>query len=112
MRTLITGAPGFVGSAVLRQLLKAGHDVRVLVRTSSDRRNIAGLPVEIVHGDLNDRPSLDRALRGCQALFHVASDYRLWVPKPDEIYKTNVTGTVNIMQAAALSERGSPFPSR
>jgi dihydroflavonol-4-reductase len=101
MKTLITGATGFVGSAVLRQLLKAGHDVRVLVRISSDHRNIAGLPVEIVHGDLNDRSSLVCALRGCQTLFHVAADYRLWVPKPDEIYETNVKGTVNIMQAAA-----------
>lgn len=82
MKTLITGATGFVKSAVLHQLLNAGHDVRVLVLTSSDRRNITGLPVEIVQGDLNDRSSLDCALLNCQALFHVGEDYRLWVSKP------------------------------
>jgi len=101
MKTLITGASGFVGSAVLRQLIIAGHSVRALVRTSSDRRNLAGLPVEIVTGDLTDRASLDRALVGCSTLFHVAADYRLWVPHAQEIYETNVTGTRNIMLAAA-----------
>lgn len=101
MKTLITGASGFVGSAVLRQLIVAGHSVRALVRTNSDRRNLAGLPVEIVTGDLTDRGSLDRALVGCSTLFHVAADYRLWVPHPEEIYGTNVAGTRNIMLAAA-----------
>jgi len=100
MKTLITGASGFVGSAVLRQLIFAGHSVRALVRTNSDRRNLAGLPVEIVTGDLTDRASLDRALVGCSTLFHVAADYRLWIPHPQEIYETNVTGTRNIMLAA------------
>jgi len=100
MKTLITGASGFVGSAVLRQLIKAGHCVRALVRPNSDRRNLAGLSVEIAIGDLGDRTSLDRALTGCSALFHVAADYRLWVPRPHEIYETNVTGTRNIMLAA------------
>jgi dihydroflavonol-4-reductase len=101
MKTLITGASGFVGSAVLRQLVKAGHSVRALVRANSDHRNLAGLPVEIVTGDLIDRRSLDRALSGCSWLFHVAADYRLWVPKPQEIYENNVIGTRNIMIAAA-----------
>jgi dihydroflavonol-4-reductase len=101
MKTLITGASGFVGSAVLRQLIIAGHSVRALVRTKSDRRNLVGLDVEIVTGDLTDRGSLDRALVGCSTLFHVAADYRLWVPHPQEIYETNVTGTRNIMLAAA-----------
>jgi len=101
MKTLITGATGFVGSAVLRQLIAAGHSVCALVRPRSDRRNLSGLPVEIALGDLTDRPSLDRALVGCSALFHVAADYRLWVPRSHEIYETNVTGTRNIMLAAA-----------
>ncbi len=100
MRTLITGASGFVGSAVVRQLIEAGHCVRALVRPHSDRRNLAGLTVEIAVGDLRDRTSLDRALEGCSALFHVAADYRLWVPRSHEIYETNVTGTRNIMLAA------------
>ena len=101
MKTLITGATGFVGSAVLRQLINAGHSVRALIRPNSDRTNLAGLPVEICTGDLTDRPSLDRALAGCSTLFHVAADYRLWVPNPQSIYEANVTGTRNIMLAAA-----------
>jgi dihydroflavonol-4-reductase len=101
MKTLITGASGFVGSAVLRQLIAADHTVRALVRPNSDRRNLAELPVEIVTGDLTDRASLDRALLGCSALFHVAAVYRLWVRQPQEIYEANVNGTHNLMIAAA-----------
>ena len=100
MKTLITGASGFVGSAVMRELVREGHEVRALVRPTSDRRNLAGLPVEIAIGNLDDRASLDRALEGCSLLFHVAADYRLWVPDPEEMYKTNVNGTANIMEAA------------
>lgn len=100
MKTLVTGATGFVGSAVLRALLKAGHEVRALVRPTSDRRNLEGLAVEPVIGDLSSRGSLDRALAGCDALFHVAADYRLWAPHPQEIYAANVDGTRNIMGAA------------
>ena len=100
-KTLITGGSGFVGSAVLRQLIAAGYSVRALVRSNSDRRNLMGLPVEIVTGDLRDRSSLDRALAGCSSLFHVAAVYKLWVPRQEEIYETNVTGTRNIMLAAA-----------
>jgi dihydroflavonol-4-reductase len=99
--TLITGASGFVGSAVLRHLVKAGHKVRALVRPDSDRRNLAGLPAEICVGDLADRASLDRAVAGCSILFHVAADYRLWVRQPRSIYECNVNGTRNIMSAAA-----------
>jgi dihydroflavonol-4-reductase len=101
LKTLITGATGFVGSAVLRQLIAAGHSVRALVRPNSDRRNLAGLPVEILIGDLTDQPSLNRAMAGCSTLFHVAADYRLWVPHPRAMYETNVTGTRNVMLAAA-----------
>jgi dihydroflavonol-4-reductase len=100
MKTLITGGSGFVGSAVLRQLLAAGHSVRALIRPQSDHRNLAGLSVEIAYGDLTDRRSLDRAMEGCSALFHVAADYRLWTPRSRGIYETNVIGTRNIVLAA------------
>jgi len=100
MKTLVTGATGFIGSAVLRQLLAAGHDVRVLIRPKSNRRNIAALPVEIVYGDLTDRKSLDEGMKGCSRLFHVAADYRLWVREAEEMYEINVVGTRNVMQAA------------
>ena len=100
MTTLVTGATGFVGSAVARQLLDRGETVRVLARPGGDRRNIEGLSVEIAEGDLRDRASLERALAGCDALFHVAADYRLWVPRPDEMYEANVAGTRRLMLAA------------
>ncbi len=100
MKTLITGASGFIGSAVARQLIAAGHDIRALVRPDSDFRNLAGLPVEIVYGDIRDRASLDPAMKGCSALFHLAADYRLWVLRPEEMYETNVAGTRNVMLAA------------
>ena len=101
MKALITGATGFVGSAVLRQLLDEGHEVRALVRPSSDRRNLDGLSLDVAVGDLCDADSLRRAVKGCDALFHVAADYRLWVPKPEEIFRTNVDGTRALMLAAA-----------
>ena len=101
MKILITGASGFVGSGVLRKLLGEGHHVRALVRPSSDRSNLEGTGAEVVTGDLNDRSSLDPAVDGCEALFHVAADYRLWVPRPEAIYSANVEGTRNIMLAAA-----------
>ncbi|MCH8096389.1 MAG: NAD-dependent epimerase/dehydratase family protein [Proteobacteria bacterium] len=97
---LVTGATGFVGSAVARKLLDAGKAVRVLVRAESDRRNIDGLRVEVVEGELGDRDSLARALEGCDALYHIAADYRLWVPDPHRMYANNVDGTRNIMEAA------------
>jgi len=99
-KILITGATGFVGSAVARELIKAGHSVRALVRPKSNLQNLSGLQVETVTGDLKDRVSLDRAIAGCSTLFHVAADYRLWVPDPHKIYETNVTGTRNMMLAA------------
>ncbi|MDA8094719.1 MAG: NAD-dependent epimerase/dehydratase family protein [Betaproteobacteria bacterium] len=101
MTTLVTGATGFVGSAVVRALLARGHHVRALVRPLSDRRNLLGLKLETAIGDLTDRSSLYAALRGCRALFHVAADYRLWVPNPVDLYRTNVEGTRNIMEVAA-----------
>lgn len=100
-RSLVTGATGFVGSAVLRHLLDAGHEVRTLTRPGSDRRNLAGLPgVTVVEGDLANRESLHSAVQGCDYLFHVAADYRLWVPQPDVIYRINVEGTRHLIEAA------------
>ena len=100
MQALVTGASGFVGAAVVRALLAAGHQVRVLLRPQSSRRNLAGLPVEPVIGDLADVGALEAALRGCEALFHVAADYRLWTPDPQALYRSNVDGTRNIVEAA------------
>lgn len=106
MTMLVTGATGFVGSVVARQLLARGESVRVLARPASDRRNLAGLPVEVVEGDLRESASLHRACRGCLGLFHVAADYRLWTPRPGELYDSNVEGTRRLMQAAI--EAGIP----
>ena len=104
MKTLITGASGFVGAAVLRELIKKGHKVKALVRKSSVLDNLKNLDVEIVQGDLKDRDSLKKCLKDCKYLFHVAADYRLWVPKPEEIYENNVLGTENLMEEALNSE--------
>ena len=91
--TFITGATGFVGSAVARCLLKRGHRLRVLSRPNNDRRNLEGLDIEIVEGDLGDPVSYTHTLAGCDALFHVAADYRLWVPNASEMNRANVEGT-------------------
>ena len=104
MKTLITGATGFVGAAVLRELLKKGHKVKALVRQSSILDNLKNLDVETVKGDLKDRDSLKECLKDCKYLFHVAADYRLWVPRPQEIYQNNVVGTENLMEEALNSE--------
>jgi dihydroflavonol-4-reductase len=100
VRALVTGATGFVGAAVARRLITAGHTVRVLVRPKADRRNLRGLDVEVAEGDLTDRASLDRAVKGCAAVFHVAADYRLWVPNSKSMYATNVDGTRAVVEAA------------
>jgi len=97
---LVTGANGFVGSAVARRLVQTGHQVRALVRPTSARINLAHLPVEIVEGDLGDADSLARATNGVRFLFHVAADYRLWARDPADIVRTNVEGTRTIMNAA------------
>ncbi len=98
--TLITGATGFVGSAVARTLLARGHTLRLLVRRGSDRSNIADLPAELAEGDLTDPASLARAAEGCRYLFHVAADYRLWVPDPERMMQANVDGTRALLLAA------------
>lgn len=101
MRALVTGTSGFVGSAVARRLAADGHDIRVLVRPTSDRRNLEGLSVEIVEGDLAQPETLKPAVAGCDAVFHVAADYRLWVPDGGaSMYRANVDGTRDLIRAA------------
>ena len=100
MTTLVTGAAGFLGSHVARQLLARGDSVRVLMRPSSNNRAISDLPLEYVTGDLRDAASLDRAMAGAKRVFHVAADYRLWAKNPREIYDSNVGGTKNLLAAA------------
>jgi dihydroflavonol-4-reductase len=100
MTSLVTGATGFLGSHVARQLCARGERVRVLARSTSDRRALKDLPVETVEGDLRDSASLDKALAGISRVFHVAADYRLWARDSREIYESNVTGTRNLLAAA------------
>ena len=100
MTTLVTGAAGFLGSHVARQLLARKESVRVLLRPTSQNRAIADLPLEYATGDLRDPASLDRAMNGVRRVFHVAADYRLWARRPKEIYESNVTGTKNVLEAA------------
>lgn len=103
---LVTGATGFVGSAVVRQLLDRGAAVRVLARAGSDRANIRDLPVEVAEGDLLDPATLAGPVRGCEGVFHVAADYRLWTRDPDAMFWANVDGSAAIVRAAA--EAGVP----
>lgn len=100
MTTLVTGAAGFLGSHVARQLVARGEDVRVLVRASSSNRAISDLSLEYVTGDLRDAASLERAMNGVQRVFHVAADYRLWAKRSQDIYDSNVGGTKNLLTAA------------
>ena len=98
---LVTGASGFVGAAVVRRLLDAGEAVRVLMRPGSDRRNIDGLDVEVVEGDLLAPETLGPAVKGCRALYHVAADYRIWTRDPAAMFRANVDGSAAIVRAAA-----------
>lgn len=100
MKVFVTGATGFIGATLTRELLKEGHEVRVLARPGSDRRNLSGLEVEIHEGDLRNPSSLREGIAGCEHLFHAAADYRLWTRRPAEMYESNVTGTRNILEAA------------
>ncbi len=99
-KTLVTGGTGFVGRAVVEELLAAGREVRVLVRDPAHPA-LQGLKVEKARGDLKDLVSLKAATKGCTHLFHVAADYRLWVPDPQEMYAVNVQGTQDLLTAAA-----------
>jgi dihydroflavonol-4-reductase len=100
MTPLVTGATGFLGSHVARQLVASGENVRVLLRPSSNNRAISDLPLEYVTGDLRDPASLDRALRDVKRVYHVAADYRLWAKRSKDIYDSNVGGTKNLLEAA------------
>jgi len=100
MTTLVTGAAGFLGSHVARQLVARGESVRVLVRASSSNRAISDLSLEYVTGDLRDAASLDRAMAGVKRVYHVAADYRLWAKRSQDIYDSNVGGTKNLLAAA------------
>ncbi|HUS20324.1 MAG TPA: hopanoid-associated sugar epimerase [Terriglobales bacterium] len=103
MLILITGATGFVGSHVARELAAQGADLRLLVRSTSNTKNLEGLKADRVTGDLRDPGSLKLAMSGCEFVFHVAADYRLWTPSPHEMYQANVEGTRAIIQAARES---------
>jgi dihydroflavonol-4-reductase len=103
MKVFITGATGFVGSHVARALAAQGADVRLLVRSTSRLDNIADLRAETVTGDLRDPESLKKAMAGCEFVFHVAADYRLWVRDPEQMYRSNVEGTRAIIRAAQES---------
>lgn len=100
MLAFVTGATGFLGSHVARVLAEQGAELRLLVRPTSDLRNLDGLNAERVEGDLRDAASIEKALSGCDVVFHVAADYRLWVRDPDQMYGSNVEGTRSLLEAA------------
>jgi dihydroflavonol-4-reductase len=100
MLAFVTGATGFVGSHVARVLSEQGADLRFLVRSGSDLRNVQALQADRVVGDLRDPESIERAMSGCDVVFHVAADYRLWVREPEQMYRANVEGTRAVLNAA------------
>ena len=97
---LVTGASGFVGSAVARLLSARGFEVRVLVRKSSPRANLEGFACSVAEGDMREPDDVRAAMQGAQYLFHVAADYRLWARDPEEIVRNNLNGTKVMMEAA------------
>ena len=97
---LLTGASGFVGSALARKLIERGFKVRALVRPTSNVSHLSGLDLELAVGDLRDADAVRQAMAGVRSLFHVAADYRLWAPDPTEIFRSNVEGTRTLMEAA------------
>ena len=100
MLAFVTGATGFLGSHVARALAEQGADVRLLVRPTSNLRNLEALKADTVIGDLREQASIEKAMSGCDTVFHVAADYRLWVRDPEEMYRSNVDGTRAILEAA------------
>lgn len=98
MRSFVTGATGFLGSAIVRCLLNKGHEVRVIARKGSNQSNLHNLNIEVVEGGLEDRDIIEQCLQGMDYVFHAAADYRLWVPDPESMYKTNVHATRDLMQ--------------
>ena len=103
-RVLVTGAGGFVGSAVARRLIAAGARVRLIVRGAGSSGNLHGLDAEIVHGDLRDPAAVAQAMKDMEALFHVAADYRIWAPRPEEIVENNLSMTRTLMEAALTAK--------
>jgi dihydroflavonol-4-reductase len=101
MDVLVTGASGFIGANVVKALLAEGYRVRVLVRPTSNLSALRDCRVHVVVGDIVDRASLGPAVAGCRQVFHVAADYRLWTPDPDTVYRVNVAGTRNVLEACA-----------
>lgn len=106
MRAFVTGGSGFLGCHIVRALLERDTEVRCLVRATSPRTNLEGLEVELVEGDLRDRAGLERAIKGCEVVYHCAADYRLYVRRPAEMYASNVEGTRNVLAAAAAAGVG------
>ena len=106
MKVFITGATGFVGSHVAQELSRRGADLRILIRPTSKLENLAGLPAETVTGDLLQVDALRTAISGCDAVMHVAADYRLWVTDPEKMHATNVAGTRELLRIAR--EQGVP----
>ena len=100
MRAFVTGATGFLGAHVARVLAEQGADLRLLVRPTSDLRNLEGINADRVTGDLRSAASLEKAVAGCEVVFHVAADYRLWVRDPEQMYRSNVEGTRALLEAA------------
>jgi dihydroflavonol-4-reductase len=100
VKAFITGATGFLGTHVARVLAEQGAGLRLLVRPTSNLKNLEGLHAETAMGDLRDAASLEKAMSGCEVVFHVAADYRLWVQDPAEMYRSNVEGTRTILEAA------------
>jgi len=99
-KVFITGATGFIGASLARELLEQGCEVKALVRPGSIKANLAGLPIELHEGDLLDQDSLEQGLAGCDTLFHAAADYRLWTRNPKSMYDVNVGGTRSVLEAA------------
>lgn len=100
MKAFVTGATGFLGAHVARVLAEQGAELRLLVRQTSDLRNLEGLKADRVTGDLRSPASLEQAMSGCEVVFHVAADYRLWVRDPEQMYRSNVEGTRALLEAA------------
>ncbi len=112
MKVFVTGATGFVGSHVAQELSRRGADLRILIRSTSKLENLAGLPAETVTGDLLQVEALRSAVSGCDAVMHVAADYRLWVTDPEKMLATNVTGTRELLRLAreeGVTSRGLHF---
>ncbi len=100
MKALITGATGFVGSALLRLLVKQDYDLQILKRPGANTHNLFDFDIKVIEGDLQNIESLESAVDSCEQVFHVAADYRLWVPDSKDMFKTNIDGTRNLIKVA------------